>query len=144
MVFLQATTRPTGPSARLFVEFVENGRLGLYVSNAILNEIREVLGRPRFRAKNPTVTHQSVDEFCRRIEQIAQKVDPVPASFALARDPDDEPYLNLAIAVPVDYLVTWDNDMLDRMQDSAFRSQYPTLAILDPVALLRLFDPPSS
>ena len=44
--------------------------------------------------------------------------------FTLARDPDDEPYLNLAIAVSADYLVTRDNDMLDLMHDAAFAAQF--------------------
>jgi hypothetical protein len=29
MVFFQATARPTGPAARLFIDFVESGRLVL-------------------------------------------------------------------------------------------------------------------
>jgi predicted nucleic acid-binding protein len=73
---------------------------------------------------------------------VLHKIDLVPASFALARDPDGEPYLNLAIAVSADYWVTRDNDMLDLMQDSAFRAQYPSLTTLDPVALLQILDPP--
>jgi len=36
-----------------------------------------------------------------------------------------------------------DNDLLDLMQDEGFRSQYPHLLILNPVALLRLLTPPS-
>jgi putative PIN family toxin of toxin-antitoxin system len=141
MVFFQATARPTGPAARLFVEFVEGGRLTLYVSDAIIEEVRDVLGRPRIRAKNPAITDDSVAAFCRRVEQVALRIDPVPALLTLARDPDDEPYLNLAISVSEDYLVTRDNDMLDLMQDPAFRARYPTLMILDPVALLQRLNP---
>jgi putative PIN family toxin of toxin-antitoxin system len=143
MVLFQATARPAGPAARLLIEFVERGRLELYVSDAILEEVRDVLGRPRIRAKNPAITDDSIQQFCDRIEKVAHKIDLVPASFALARDPDDEPYLNLAIAVSADYLVTRDKDMLDLMQDSAFRARYPSLTILDPVALLRILDPPT-
>jgi uncharacterized protein len=143
MVFFQATARPSGPAARLFLDFVEGGRLALYVSDAILAEVRDVLGRPRIRAKNPAITDEGVDEFCNRIRQVARTIDPVPASFTLTRDPDDEPYLNLAIAASADYLVTRDNDMLDLMQDAAFRARYPTLTILDPVALLQVLNPPT-
>ncbi len=142
MVFFQATARPTGPAARLFIDFVESGRLTLFVSDAIINELRDVLGRPRIRAKNPAITDHSVIEFCGRVQQLAHRIDPVPALFTLARDPDDEPYLNLAIAVSADYLVTRDNDMLELMRDAAFRVRYPKLTILDPVALLRLLSTP--
>ena len=76
--------------------------------------------------------------FFRRIDQVAQKIDSVPAAYSLPRDPDDEPYLNLALAANADYLVTWDKDMLDLMQDEGFRTQYPQLTILNPVALLQV------
>jgi len=76
-----------------------------------------------------------------RIDQVARKIDDVPASYSLPRDPDDEPYLNLALAANADYLVTWDKDMLDLMQDEGFRSQYPQLTILNPVALLQALTP---
>jgi predicted nucleic acid-binding protein len=59
MVFFQATTRPQGPAARLFVDFVESGRLTLHVSDAIIEEVRDVLGRPRIRAKNPAISDYS-------------------------------------------------------------------------------------
>jgi putative PIN family toxin of toxin-antitoxin system len=108
------------------------------VSSAVLAEVRDVLGRPNIRAKNPAITDVTVDDFFRRIEQIAQKIDDVPASYALPRDPDDEPYVNLALAANANYLVTWDKDMLDLMQDENFRQHYPQLVILNPVALLEV------
>jgi hypothetical protein len=39
MVFFQATARPTGPTACLFIDFVEDGRLSLYVSDAIIENV---------------------------------------------------------------------------------------------------------
>ena len=78
MVFFQAAARPTGPAARLFIDFVEGGRLMLYVSDAIIEEVRHVLGRPRIRAKNPAITDDSVVEFCNRVQQVAHRIDPVP------------------------------------------------------------------
>jgi putative PIN family toxin of toxin-antitoxin system len=144
MVFLQASTRQGGPAARLFIDYVEGGHLILYVSDAILDEVRDVLGRPQIRAKNPALTDETVDEFLVRVAQVAQKIDNVPATFTLPRDPDDEPYLNLALATAAEYLVTRDKDMLDLMQDSAFRAQYPTLTILTPVALLQALSPPAT
>ena len=71
MVFLQATARPTGPAARLLIEFVESGHLILFISDAILEELRDVLARPRIRVKNPAITDETVDEFCNRIQRVA-------------------------------------------------------------------------
>jgi putative PIN family toxin of toxin-antitoxin system len=142
MVFFQAASRPGGPAARLFIEFVETGHLTLSVSDAVLTEVRDVLGRPRIKAKNPTITDERVEELFQRIDKFAHKIDDVPVSYILPRDPDDEPYLNLAIATNADYLVTWDKDMLDLMQDAGFRDRFPQLTILNPVALLQVLTPP--
>ena len=79
MVFLQASSRPAGPAARLFIDFVEAGHVTLSVSDPILAEVRDVLGRPRIRAKNPAITDESVEDFFRRIDRVAQKIDEVPA-----------------------------------------------------------------
>ena len=143
MVFLQAASRPNGPAARLFLEFIETGQLTLYVSDAILAEIHDVLNRPRIRAKNPTLTDEKSGEFLKRIGQVAHRMNDVPAVCSLPRDPDDEPYLNLALAANCEYLATWDNDLLCLMQDDAFRTQYPHLTILSPVALIQILTSPS-
>ena len=42
----------------------------------------------------------------------------IPKAFTLARDPKDEPYLNLALAAGARYLVTRDKDLLDLMSDT--------------------------
>lgn len=141
VVFLQAIARPDGPAARLLVDCVEAGRITLFVSDEILDELRDVLARPRIRSKNPAITDLAVDAFCERVLKISTRIDPVPAVFSLPRDPDDEPYLNLTIASKAEYLVTRDKDLLDLMSDEDFRSSHAPITILDPVALLRILDP---
>jgi hypothetical protein len=64
-----------------------------------------------------------------------------PHVFSYPRDPDDEPYINLAIAAAAQYLVSWDKDLLDLMRDEDFRQRFPGLTILNPVALLKAFSP---
>jgi predicted nucleic acid-binding protein len=60
------------------------------------------------------------------------------------RDVDDEPYLNLAIEVQADYLVSRDNDLLDLVNPTtadavAFqrRFSFSFVKIVDPVAFLK-------
>ena len=129
-----------GPAGELLRQ-LEAGRLALFVSDDILDEARDVLGRSKLRAKNPQITDQVVQETFDRLDRTAIRVATIPNVVSLPRDPDDEPYLNLAVAVAADYLVTRDNDMLDLMQDGVFRAQYPTLTILNPVALLQILTP---
>ncbi len=76
------------------------------------------------------------------IRHVAELLPAVPRTVTLARDPDDEPYLNLAVASGAAYLVTWDHDMLDLMKDASFVAQYPELKILTPVELLTELTPP--
>src|SRR5262249_47349626 len=94
------------------------------------------------RAKNPRVTDETVRETLDLLDRMARMVSDVPSLFSLPRDPDDEPYLNLAITADAGYLVTWDKDLLDLVQDAGFCAQYPRLTILNPVALLQIFTPP--
>lgn len=53
--------------------------------------------------------------------------------ITLARDPKDEPYLNLAAHSQADYLVSRDRDLLEA---DAIAKKMPTLRIVDPVAFL--------
>ncbi|HJZ93551.1 MAG TPA: hypothetical protein VKE40_21925, partial [Gemmataceae bacterium] len=65
----------------------------------------------------------------------------VPAVFSYARDPKDEPYLNLAIATSANYIVSWDNDLRDLMRadnadGQALRALAPALQIVTPPEFL--------
>ena len=140
VVYLQAVAGPSGPASRL-LELLEAGRFTLYVSDDVLSEVREVLGRPKVRAKNPAITDETIRELFDCLARLATKVSDIPSLFSLPRDPDDEPYVNLALAADADYLVTRDLDLLDLMNDSDFRARHPQLTILNPVALLQVLTP---
>lgn len=138
MLFLQAATSRVDPASACF-RLVDGDRLTLFLSRDILAEVREVLNRPKVRRKFPILTEEFVDAFLEWAEAKGTVLDEIPEVYQLARDPDDEPYLNLAIAAQVQYLVSRDHDLLDLMNDPEFRSQHSDLLIIDPVALLRLF-----
>ena len=141
VAYLQAVAGPSGPASRL-LRLLEARRFTIYVSDHVLAEIREVLERPKVRAKNPAVTDETTGELLDRLARLATKVSEVPNLYSLPRDPDDEPYVNLALAAGADYLVTRDKDLLDLMYDPDFRASHPHLTILNPVALLQLLTPP--
>jgi putative PIN family toxin of toxin-antitoxin system len=120
VILLQAAARATGPAGAC-LQAVRDGRLELVVSPAILDEVRDVLTRPKTLRKFPTLTLEDV-------AALAVELPDVPRVFTLARDPKDEPYINLALAANARYLVSRDNDLLDLMEDESFRSQCPDLA----------------
>jgi putative PIN family toxin of toxin-antitoxin system len=136
VILLQAAARRTGPAAEC-LQAVRDGRLKLFVSLDILAEVRDVLSRPKTLRKFPALTPEAVDVFLADVANHATTLGTVSKTFALARDPKDEPYIDLAAAIQARYLVSRDKDLLDLMDDDTFRQQFPGLVVIDPVALLR-------
>jgi putative PIN family toxin of toxin-antitoxin system len=136
VILLQAAGRPAGPAAAC-LQAVRDGRLELFLSPDILAEVQDVLSRPKTLQKFPALTPEAVDMFLGDVAAHATTLQAVPKVFALARDPKDEPYVDLAAATRARYLVTRDKDLLDLMDDTAFRQQFPGLTVIDPVTLLR-------
>ncbi len=141
MVFLQGAARADGPAAAC-LRLAEAGHVELFVSAEILAEVREVLKRPKIQRKFPSLTHETVEAFLSRLDRFAHRVAEVPAVVTLSRDPKDEKYLDLAVAARVTHLVSWDQDLLNLMDDpgtdaQTFRAEFPHLRILDPVVFLR-------
>lgn len=141
VILLQAAGHSTGPAGAC-LQAVRDGRLELIVSPDVLVEVRDVLTRPKSLRKFPALTLETVELFLDDVTSHAITLVDVPKVFKLARDPMDEPYLDLAIAAGARYLVSRDNDhLLDLMRDEGFRRQYPDLAIIDPATLLRELRP---
>jgi putative PIN family toxin of toxin-antitoxin system len=136
MVFLQGAGRPAGP-ARACFRLVDEGKVTLCVSAAILAEVRDVLTRPKTLRKFPLLSPEWAETFVRNAESKAVVFAEVPRTLSLQRDPKDEPYLNLALAAGAQYLVSRDRDLLDLMNDDTFRARVPHLTILAPAAFLR-------
>ena len=130
MIFLQAAARRSGACLLL----AEQRLLELYVNPAILAEVQDVISRPQIRIKFRQLTDDVVAEFIARIERIAIRVDQVGIDIILARDPKDEPYLNLAAQSQAHYLVSRDRDLLEGAD--AIAKTMPNLRIVEPVAFL--------
>lgn len=135
MVYLQAAARRHGPAAAC-LRLALAGQIELCVSTPIIDEVRGVLSRDKLRRKFPALTDAAVDALLGDIQTAARSLDPVPAAFQLPRDPKDEKYVDAILAAGGGYLVTRDRDLLDLMNDSEFRANYPGVTILDPAAFL--------
>ena len=138
MVYVQALANAKGPACACY-GLVRGGGLALYVSPEIIAEVADVLSRSKVRRKLSALTDEAVEAFLRDVLGRAAMLSDVPETFRLKRDPKDERYVNLALASAASYLVTWDRDLLDLMNDEGFCRQFPDLTILEPPALLRLF-----
>jgi putative PIN family toxin of toxin-antitoxin system len=140
MVFLQAAARRES-AAGVCLLLVELGAVELCLSEEIMDEIRDVLARVRVRQKFPVLTDELVNRFLEALKKRSAVVHDVPRVFTYERDPKDEPYINLAIAVGASYLVTRDTDLLDLAEQAnpdgvRLRSCAPQLQIVDPGVFL--------
>lgn len=128
-------------AARACLKLFFDDAISLFVSETILQEVREVLNRPAIRQKFPKLTDRLVNALLLKIESRAIFIKNVPEEFHYERDPKDEPYVNLAIVANASYLVSQDKDLLDLTMDSdpvlRFRSRYPFLQILTATDFVR-------
>ena len=148
MIFLQATANESGPAAAL-LRLVDRNLLSLFVSREILDEVRDVLSRSKIRKKNPDITSERVDALITRVSEKGAIVDAVPHHFSYVRDPRDEKYINLAIDVEADYIVSRDRDLLDLMtgytdECKDFRRRFRSVKIIRPVEFLKSVEPEES
>lgn len=145
MVYLQAAMSVRGPAARC-LDAAEAGHVRVFVSESVLSEIVDVLGRPALQRRRSHLTPAFIAAFAEKVRRTTTVLEPVPRSFCYVRDPEDEPYLNLAIAAEAAYLVSRDRDLLDLQQPGSaagrdLRLLCPELTILEPEALLLVLSP---
>jgi putative PIN family toxin of toxin-antitoxin system len=129
VVLLQAAVSKKGP-AFACLQLAQAGQLLMMLSPDVLAEVTDVLNRPELRRKFKTLTTAVAGAFLRDLTDCADFISEVPAAFAYPRDPDDEPQINLAVASGARYLVTWDNDLLELMDEATpagaeFRQRFP-------------------
>jgi len=145
VVFLQGLIKESGPAVACIERF-EQGRISLAISPELLSELHDVLSRSSLRQSFPLLSDEKADRLIDLLLLKGRLFRTVPKRFALPRDPDDEPYLNLAIEAGAQFLVTRDRDLLDLMrwdteEGRNFQSRFREVKILDPVAFLKEIEP---
>lgn len=141
VVFIQALIAARGPAAEC-LERARRGEVALFTSDALLAELTDVATRPRLTRKYSGLTAERVASFTADLVRHSVLIPTSPKAFPLPRDPYDEPYTDLAIAVNARYLVTWNERHLtylmkrDTPEGIEFCRRYPNLTILDPPSLL--------
>ena len=98
-VLVSGLLTPFGPSGEI-VRMVPAGELILYIDARILSEYREVLHRPKFKFNKDLIS--ILIDFIKLHEQF---ISSLPLKNRLP-DPDDEPFLEVAIAGKARSLIT--------------------------------------
>lgn len=141
VVFVQALISGRGAAAAC-IERVLAGDAILFISDAILREIKDVPLRPELVRRYPHLTPERVNGLVKTVTAVAIYIPMPPRVFSLPRDPKDEPYTDLAIDVRAEYLVTWNERRLtylmmrDTPEGREFCDRFPYVTILPPPAFL--------
>jgi putative PIN family toxin of toxin-antitoxin system len=102
------------------LELARTGKINLTVSDAILNEMEEVLRR-KF-----DWTDEEIADGRRRIKAIARTGTPGVRLEVVKEDPADNKILECAVAAGADFIVTGDKDLLRLGRYDAIRILTPS------------------
>lgn len=138
-VLLQSLISQRGP-ANTAVQAASDGRVVLFLSQAIIDELQRVAARPHI-ASRFSLTEQRLAGYIATLEQCSHRISWVPHVFDFARDPEDAHYVDLAVAAHATLIVSRDNDLLSLADLSTadgkdFAVRFPGIDILTPPQLL--------
>jgi putative PIN family toxin of toxin-antitoxin system len=107
-ILVRAMLKPGG-SVGPVVDFLRDGRYVFLYSEATLNELIDVLGRPRM-SQRYGITAAEVDALCALIILRGEPARP-GQTITVCRDPKDNKFLEVAVAGKADVIVTGDQDL---------------------------------
>ena len=96
VIYLQGLIKEKGLAVDC-LELFERGAVKLLVSDEILEEIADVLTRPKLQARYSLLTKERADKLIEILKEKAKLIEKVPPRFSYPRDPKDEKYIDLAI-----------------------------------------------
>jgi len=134
-LFISATIESRGKPARI-LDIWRANRFDLVMRADIIEEIREVLGRPRIRERHQW-TNEEIERFVDDLEELPIVTPGKLVVKAIADDPDDNMYLACAIEGEADYIVSGDQHLL-RL------GAYKGIRIVTPTQFLEIIEGESS
>lgn len=126
-VLVSALVAPKGAPGQL-LDLVLEQRFELVASPRLIGELTGVLLRERFRRY---ASAAEVHEFVADLAAVATLVPDPPDPAPIARDPNDDYLIALAVAARADMLVSGDRDLTDLAE--------PPVPVLTPRAFLDRF-----
>lgn len=130
-VVVSSFIMPTGSPARV-LERLRDGAYELFVSQSILAEYREVLQEDRISARHG-YTPEEIEQLVAELGDYASVVIPQETHTVVVADPDDDKFIECAVAAGADYIVSGDKHLLTL-------KEYWGVQILSPAAFLLLLD----
>lgn len=97
-----------GGNPRRVLNLAIEGKISLFFSEPIFEEIREILGGRKFQFTSPQLA--AVE---RELEAISETVYPDESVSVVQDDPDDDLFIECALAADADYIISGDRHLLD-------------------------------
>lgn len=96
-----------GGHARTILTAISRGRIDAFTTPALLNELRDVLTRRKFRLNT-----EQIDAIMELLRESLTCVSPLQSVSGVVEDPDDDRVLEAAIASGSRLIVSGDNHLL--------------------------------
>lgn len=112
------------------IELVESDKLELILSEQIIKEFSEVLNSEEIK-KKIAIKNLEIQRTIEKIREISTIVEPKCKLTVVKKDPDDNIVLECAKEGKVDFILTYDNHLLD------FK-KFENIPILKPDAFLKV------
>ncbi len=90
---------------------IEQGNAKLYITSEILNEVEEVIKRPKFN-EVMRKANLTPDQIMQKIVSLSHLVIAPKITVKVCRDEKDDKFLECAESAKVDYLISGDEDLL--------------------------------
>jgi putative PIN family toxin of toxin-antitoxin system len=129
-ILVRAVIRPQGTVGPVLLR-LRDGDYTLLYSRPLLEELMDVLNRPRIREKY-RLTNQDIQTVAGLVLLRGEEVTPMERITA-CRDPKDDKFLEVAVAGKADVIVSGDKDLL-------VLHPYAGIPIVPPNAFLRMLD----
>jgi putative PIN family toxin of toxin-antitoxin system len=135
-VWVSAVLSPEGPPARI-VDALRRGCFVPVVADELLDEVRDVLGRPRIR-RHRQITDGDVTELLALLRDRAVIAIPT-GTLHVCRDPDDDYLVETAILGGARFAVSRDDD-LKRDLDLTVRLRSQGIEVVSVAQFLSILD----
>ena len=117
-----------GGNSQKIINRIIEGMDELFISEQIINEISNVMARPKFKTKHETITG-----YIKTIEKSSKKILIDGKIKGVCRDKDDDDKLECAILSNADFIITGDDDLLAL-------KEYETVKIVTQKEYLEIID----
>lgn len=101
-----------GSYPRQILDLVRNQQIEIYTSSPLIEELLDVLSRPKFAQRLLAVIQETPEALVNNYINLVQIVEIHIVEKIIINDPDDDQVLACAVSSSADYIISGDQDLL--------------------------------